>query len=165
MGLGAEPDGLTSVEVQRILDEVGRSVDVVGLTIAEFVPRQVMHLQQILQNFSSARRVAGDRPRSLSETHVDVRSCRDTHSATCVSRVDGTCTCVSSTALSVVEGVPADGAPALLIVENEFADSGREVSPLPFAFLGPSLRSVVGWDGCTGRPDGVRRSAQLMWAT
>ena len=51
LGLGAEPDGLTSVEVQRILDDVGRSVDVVGLTIAEFVPRQVMHLQQILQTF------------------------------------------------------------------------------------------------------------------
>jgi arginase len=50
LGLGAEPDGLTSVEVQRILDNVGRSVDVVGLTIA-FVPRQVMHLQQILQTF------------------------------------------------------------------------------------------------------------------
>ena len=34
--------------------------------------------------------------------------------------------------------------------------------PLPFAFLGPSLRSVVGWNACTGRPDGVRRSAQVM---
>ena len=59
LGLGAEPDGPTSVEVQRILDDVGRSVDVVGLTIAEFVPRQVMHLQQILQTFlcsASSRR-------------------------------------------------------------------------------------------------------------
>jgi arginase len=26
-------------------------VDVVGLTIAEFIPRQVMHLQQILNGF------------------------------------------------------------------------------------------------------------------
>ena len=34
--------------------------------------------------------------------------------------------------------------------------------PLPFAFLGPSLRSVVGWNACTGRPDGVRRSAEVM---
>jgi hypothetical protein len=63
---------------------------------------------------------------------------------------------------SVVEDVPADGAPALLIVENEFTDSGREVYPLPLPFLGPSLRSVVGWDACAGRPDGVRRSAQVM---
>jgi hypothetical protein len=58
--------------------------------------------------------------------------------------------------------VPADGAPALLIVENEFTDSGREVHPLPLPFLGPSLGSVVGWDACAGRPDGVRRSAQVM---
>lgn len=64
--------------------------------------------------------------------------------------------------MSVVEDVPADGAPALLIVENEFTYSGREVHPLPLPFLGPSLRSVVGWDACAGRPDGVRRSAQVM---
>ena len=51
---------------------------------------------------------------------------------------------------------------ALLIVENEFTDSGREVHPLPLPLLGPSLRSVVGWDACAGRPDGVRRSAQVM---
>jgi hypothetical protein len=63
---------------------------------------------------------------------------------------------------SVVEDVPADGAPALLIVENEFTDSGREVRPLPLAFLGPSTGSVVGWDASAGRPDGVRRSAQVM---
>ncbi|HZM81654.1 MAG TPA: hypothetical protein VFC19_38525 [Candidatus Limnocylindrales bacterium] len=50
----------------------------------------------------------------------------------------------------------------MLIVENEFADSGSEVHPLPLPFLGPSLRSVVGWDACAGRPDGVRRSAQVM---
>jgi hypothetical protein len=63
---------------------------------------------------------------------------------------------------SVVEDVPADGAPALLIVENEFTDSGREVHPLPLPFLGPSLRGVVGWDTCASRPDGVRRSAKVM---
>jgi acyl-CoA reductase-like NAD-dependent aldehyde dehydrogenase len=44
--------------------------------------------------------------------------------------------------------VPADGAPALLIVENEFTDGGREMLPLPLPFLGPSLRSVVGWGAC-----------------
>jgi hypothetical protein len=63
---------------------------------------------------------------------------------------------------SVVEDVPADGAPALLIVENEFTDSGRELRPLPLPFLGPSLRSVVGWNAGARRPDGVRRSAQVM---
>jgi hypothetical protein len=63
---------------------------------------------------------------------------------------------------SVVEDVPADGAPALLIVENEFTDSGREVHSLPLPFLGPSSGSVVGWDACAGRSDGVRRGAQFV---
>jgi arginase len=30
---------------------VDQAVDVVGFTIAEFIPRQVMHLQQILKGF------------------------------------------------------------------------------------------------------------------
>jgi hypothetical protein len=28
-----------------------RAVDVVGLTVAEFIPRQVMHLQQVVEGF------------------------------------------------------------------------------------------------------------------
>ena len=51
LGLGAEPGGLTSAQVQRILRDVSRSVEIAGLTIAEFIPRQVMHLQQILRTF------------------------------------------------------------------------------------------------------------------
>ena len=35
--------------------------------------------------------------------------------------------------------MPADGAPALLIVENEFTDSGREMHPLPLPFLGVEM--------------------------
>ena len=46
-------------------------------------------------------------------------------------------------ARSVVEDVPADGAPALLIIENEFTDSGRQLHPLPPPLLSPSLRSVL----------------------
>jgi hypothetical protein len=57
--------------------------------------------------------------------------------------------------------VPADGAAALLIIQNEFTDDGREMLPLPRPFFRPSLRSV-GRDACAGRPDGVRRSAQVM---
>ena len=50
-GLGAEPDGLTSNEVRRLVADVSAAASVVGLTIAEFVPRQVIRLQQVLRNF------------------------------------------------------------------------------------------------------------------
>lgn len=50
-GLGAEPDGLTSNEVRRLVADVSAAADVVGLTIAEFIPRQVIQLQQVLRNF------------------------------------------------------------------------------------------------------------------
>lgn len=51
LGLGIEPDGLTSTEVRRIVADIDGAVDVVGFTIAEFIPRQVMHLRQILNGF------------------------------------------------------------------------------------------------------------------
>lgn len=51
LGLGAEPGGLTSAQVRRIVADIDAAVDVVGFTIAEFFPRQVMHLQQILDGF------------------------------------------------------------------------------------------------------------------
>ena len=50
-GLGAEPDGLTSAEARRTVADIDQVADLVGLTIAEFFPRQVMHLQQILRGF------------------------------------------------------------------------------------------------------------------
>lgn len=50
-GLGAEPDGLTSDELRRLVADVSGVADVVGLTIAEFVPRQVIRLQQVLRDF------------------------------------------------------------------------------------------------------------------
>lgn len=46
---GAEPGGLSSAQVRRIVSEVRAAVDVVGFTIAEYFPRQVMHMQQILE--------------------------------------------------------------------------------------------------------------------
>jgi arginase len=51
LGLGMEPDGLTSAEVRRIVADVDGVADVVGFTLAEFIPRQVMHLRQILNGF------------------------------------------------------------------------------------------------------------------
>jgi arginase len=51
LGLGAEPGGLTSAQVRRIVAAIDSATDVVGLTVAEFIPRQVMHLQQLLTGF------------------------------------------------------------------------------------------------------------------
>lgn len=51
LGLGADIGGLTSAEARRLVAEIDRNFDVVALTIAEFIPRQVIHLQQILEGF------------------------------------------------------------------------------------------------------------------
>jgi arginase len=37
--------------VRRIVADIDQVVDVVGLTIAEFIPRQVMHLQGLVEGF------------------------------------------------------------------------------------------------------------------
>jgi arginase len=51
LGLGAEPGGLTSAQVRRIVGDIDAVAEVVGITVAEFIPRQVMHLQQLLTGF------------------------------------------------------------------------------------------------------------------
>ena len=60
LGLGAEPNGLTSAEVRRIVSDIEQAVDVVGFTIAEFFPRQVMHLRQIVRDFPLINDSAAD---------------------------------------------------------------------------------------------------------
>jgi arginase len=55
LGLGAEPGGLTTAQVRRIVNDIDAVADVVGLTVAEFVPRQIMHLQQLLTSFPLLR--------------------------------------------------------------------------------------------------------------
>lgn len=49
--LGHPAGGLTSGQVGRTVADVAAAADVVALTVAEFFPRQVMHLQQILEGF------------------------------------------------------------------------------------------------------------------
>ena len=49
LGLGAEPNGLRSAEVHRVIADAAAAADVVGFTVAEFFPRQVMHLRSLLQ--------------------------------------------------------------------------------------------------------------------
>ena len=51
LSLGAERNGLTSAQVRRIVADIDQAADIVGFTIAEFIPRQVMHLQQIVKGF------------------------------------------------------------------------------------------------------------------
>ncbi len=51
LGLGLEPGGVTSSEVRRIVADVEHAADDDGLTVAEFIPRQVLHLKQILTGF------------------------------------------------------------------------------------------------------------------
>ena len=55
LGLGAEPGGLTTAQVRRIVEHIDAVADVVGVTVAEFIPRQVMHLQQLLTTFPLLR--------------------------------------------------------------------------------------------------------------
>ena len=50
-GLGPEPNGLTGAQVRRLVDDLAANSDVVGLTIAEFIPRQVIALQQVIGGF------------------------------------------------------------------------------------------------------------------
>jgi arginase len=51
LGLGPDPGGLSGVQVRRLVADVRAAADVVGLTIAEYVPRQVLHLAAILDGF------------------------------------------------------------------------------------------------------------------
>lgn len=48
LGLGAVPDGLTRDQVRRIITDIGAQADIVGFTIAEFVPRNLLQLQEML---------------------------------------------------------------------------------------------------------------------
>jgi arginase len=47
-GLGAEAGGLTSAQVRRLMTDLQGAADVVGFTIAEYIPRQVMALQRLV---------------------------------------------------------------------------------------------------------------------
>lgn len=49
LGLGVEPDGLTTTQVRRLVADLAGAADVVGFTVAEFLPRQVIKLQRLLE--------------------------------------------------------------------------------------------------------------------
>ncbi len=48
LGLGQAPGGLTGAQVRRVIDDLAGAADVVGLTVAEFIPRSVIRLQTML---------------------------------------------------------------------------------------------------------------------
>ena len=51
LGLGADRGGLTSAQARNVVAEVSAKFDVVAFTIAEYTPRQVMHVQRLLDGF------------------------------------------------------------------------------------------------------------------
>ncbi len=51
LGLGADRGGLTGAQARRVVADLDGAAEVVALTIAEYVPRQVMHLQRLLDGF------------------------------------------------------------------------------------------------------------------
>ena len=51
LGLGADLGGLSTAEARRVVADIDGAAEVIALTIAEFIPRQVMQLQQILAGF------------------------------------------------------------------------------------------------------------------
>lgn len=50
-GLGAEPGGLTTSQVRRLVSDIAAAADVVGLTVAEYVPRQVLAMRGFVRGF------------------------------------------------------------------------------------------------------------------
>jgi hypothetical protein len=48
---GAGTSSVRERQVRRIVGDIDADVDVVGVTVAEFIPRQVMHLRQLLTSF------------------------------------------------------------------------------------------------------------------
>lgn len=48
LGFGQVPGGLNMERVRRVVNEVASAVDVVGMTFAEFIPQDVLLLQELV---------------------------------------------------------------------------------------------------------------------
>ncbi|PHP53084.1 hypothetical protein BW737_005065 [Actinomyces ruminis] len=48
LGLGRVSGGLTAARVHRLIADLGEAADVVGLTVAEYVPRELLALGAVL---------------------------------------------------------------------------------------------------------------------
>lgn len=51
LGLGYDRGGLTSAQARRVVADIDVEVDVVALTVAEYIPRQVIRVQRLLEGF------------------------------------------------------------------------------------------------------------------
>lgn len=51
LGLAAVQGGLTLAQASRLIHDVSEAADVVALTVAEFIPRQVIRLVHELRKF------------------------------------------------------------------------------------------------------------------
>jgi arginase len=51
LGLGEDLGGLTTAEVRRLVADLDAASQVVGFTIAEFIPREVIRMQRLLDGF------------------------------------------------------------------------------------------------------------------
>ncbi|MFJ5031238.1 hypothetical protein ACIQB5_24665 [Streptomyces sp. NPDC088560] len=51
LGFGKVPGGFTGAQVNRIVHEINGAYGVASTTIAEFFPRDVVHVQQVLHGF------------------------------------------------------------------------------------------------------------------
>lgn len=49
LGLGTVPDGLTRQQVNRLINDLAGVADVVGLTVAEFIPRDLLNLRGLVR--------------------------------------------------------------------------------------------------------------------
>lgn len=49
LGLGAEPGGLRTTEVRRLIRDIHENFEVVALTVAEYMPRQVLQAEALLR--------------------------------------------------------------------------------------------------------------------
>lgn len=77
LGLGAERGGLTGRQVHRVVQELAEVADVVGLTIAEFIPRQVVRLLEILDGMPLVGTTLAGAPTDPANWPTSIRTSSD----------------------------------------------------------------------------------------
>ena len=141
LGLGAEPGGLTSAQARRIVADVDAAADVVGFTIADFFPRQVMHLQQILDGFPLISRIAS----GVNRTSGDVSSSAFTPDKASFASIGGVGRSVGEPCIPGLYCLPLIG--DLPAQDRRICAIGQRESEPPFE---PGRVPAV-WDGQQGQ--------------